>query len=178
MTRKKRLLLLAIFIGVFSAAYSIGAEIQVSNEDAMKFLEEFNAAVQGIDAIGIFVHNTSIALPMFIPGAGIGWGAFAAGSTGLAYSALVTTNPQLGQIPALAILYVSPFGLMELVAYSIGMSRSFILINTIIKKNPIKPLWRPTAIEIGIVLVLLLAGGFLEHAIIQQFGSEIEAPNT
>ncbi len=195
MTRKKRVLIFLIFIGIFLVAYSIGAETPVSDEDAMAFLEEFNKAIEGIDAIGIFLHNAFIALLMFIPGAGAVWGAFAALTTGIAFSALVKTTPALSGLPPLSLLLISPFGLMELVAYSIGMSRSFLLIQIIIKKIPIKQEirptvieigksialsikqeLRPTAIEVGIVIALLLAGGFLEYAMIQQFGTDLELP--
>ncbi|HSD04631.1 MAG TPA: stage II sporulation protein M [Nitrosopumilaceae archaeon] len=178
MTRKKRLLFLLIFAAIFSVSYSIGAEMPVSTEDAEIFLKEFQLAIEGIDAIGIFVHNISIALPMFIPGFGLIWGAFAAWSTGFAFSALETTNPILSQLPPLSVLFLSPFGLMELCAYSIGMSRSFLLISTIIKKNPIKNELRPTIIEIGIVIGLLVVGGFVEFEMIQQFGSDIDLPKS
>ncbi len=178
MTRKKRLLIFLIFIGIFLVAYSIGAETPVSDEDAMAFLEEFNQAIEGIDAVGIFLHNVTIALPMFIPGAGAAWGAYAAWTTGVAFNALVKTTPALSQIPPLALLLITPFGLMELVAYSIGMSRSFLLIKTIIKKNPIKQEIRPTAIEIGIAIALLIAGGVIEYAMIQQFGSDLNTPQS
>ena len=148
----------------------------VNNEDAMEFLEEFQLAIEGIDAIGIFLHNASIALPMFIPGFGMVWGGFAAWSTGFAFSALVTTTPTLSEIPPLALLYISPFGVMELAAYSIGMSRSFILIQTILKKKPIKLELKPTAIEIGIVVALLLAGSFIEYTMIEEFG-DLDLPS-
>lgn len=157
-------------MAIFSISYSIGATSTVSTADAETFLKEFQLAIKGIDAIGIFTHNVSIALPMFIPGFGMIWGAFAAWSTGFAFSALVTTTPLLAKIPPLALLFISPFGLMEITAYSIGMSRSFLLIKSIIKKKSLKLEIRPTAIEIGIVVVLLLAGGFIEFVMIQEFG--------
>lgn len=173
MFEKKRIIWFLIFIGIFSAAYSIGAQSNLSEEDSKQFIKEFQQAVEGIDAVGIFTHNTSVALPMFIPGAGIAWGSFAAWSTGVAFHALVTTTPALAQLPPLAVLYLSPFGVMELVAYSIGMSRSFLLIKSIIKKQPLGIELRKTAIEIGIVVALLLAGGVIEYTMIQQFGSAI-----
>ena len=171
MLKKKRILIGFIFVGIFATSFSIGAEIKIPPEDAKTFLKEFEQTVQGIDAIGIFAHNASIGLPMFIPGFGIAWGLFASASTGLAFSAIASTSPLLAHIPAITILIVSPFGVMELTAYSIGMSRSFILIWRIIKKNPIKQEIRPTLIEIGIVIALLLAGGFIESAMISQYGS-------
>ncbi|MGI0026964.1 MAG: stage II sporulation protein M [Nitrosopumilaceae archaeon] len=173
MSRKKRILIWLIFVGIFITSFSIGAAIKVSDEDTKAFLKEFEQAVEGIDAIGIFAHNSSIGLPMFIPGFGVAWGLFASASTGLAFSAIASTSPLFEKIPPISILILSPFGIMELAAYSLGMSRSFILIWAIIKKNPIKKEIRLTVIEIGIVIALLLAGGFIEFAMISQYGSSV-----
>ncbi len=150
----------------------------MSEEDSKSFIKEFQQTVEGIDAIGIFMHNSSVALPMFIPGFGVAWGSFAAWSTGLAFRALVSTTPALSKLPPLAIIYLSPFGVMELIAYSIGMSRSFLLINTLLKRSPIKKELRPTAIEIGIVIALLLVAAFIEYTMIQEFGSTLVRPKT
>lgn len=178
MPRKKRTIIGLVFVGIFLMSFSIGAEIKVSEEDAKSFLKEFQQTVSGIDAIGIFIHNSSIGLPMFIPGFGVPWGLFASASTGIAFSALVSTTPILAKIPPLAILLLSPFGIMELAAYSLGMSRSFILIWTIIKKGPLRQEVRPTIIEIGIAVALLLAGAFIEYAMINQFGSPVINPKS
>lgn len=140
---------------------------EVNEDQANIFMEEFDKLVQDIDAIGIFAHNASISLPMFIPGFGIVWGMFSAWSTGFAFAAIVSITPQLEQIPPLTILYFSPFGLMELCAYSLATSRSFILIRVIGKKSSLVPLLKPTLIEIGVVIALLLAGGFLEDYMIK-----------
>ena len=176
MFKRKRLLVFVIFIGIFSLSYSIGTQSKLSDEESQTFLKEFQNAVKGIDAIGIFEHNASVALPMFVPGAGLIWGTFAAWSTGLAFGALVATNPILAKVPPLALLYLSPFGLMELAAYSIGMSRSLLLILAIVRKQSLKIELRHTGIEIGIVLALLLAGGFIEYYMIQHFGSSVVSP--
>ena len=162
-----RIILFFVFMGIFSASFTIGSEVQVSEEESAIFLEEFETLIEGIDAVGIFVHNTSLSLPMFIPGFGIAWGAFSAFSTGMAFSVLKGAYPALENIPALTIIFMSPFGLMEIAAYSIAMSRSYILVHKIIKKIPIRPDIRVTGIEIGILLGLLLAGGFLEFYLIE-----------
>lgn len=175
---KRRILIFLIFVAIFSTAYSIGSESNISEEDSKSFVKDFQHTVEGIDAIGIFTHNTTVALPMFLPGFGIAWGSFAAWSTGMAFKALVSTTPALAKLPALAIIYLSPFGVMELIAYSIGMSRSFILINTILKRGNLREMLRPTAIEIGIVIALLLAAAFIEYAMIQEFGSVLAHPKT
>ena len=53
------------------------------------------------------------------------------------------------------------------------MSRSFLLINAIIRKKPLLGELRQTGIEIGIVIGLLLAAGFIEYSMIQEFGSSL-----
>jgi len=154
-------------MGLFSAAYQIGSMSEVSEEDAEAFMDEFKELVDDIDSVGIFLHNVSISLPMFIPGFGVAWGLFSAWSTGYAFAAVVSQVPALAEIPPLTLLYISPFGAMELVAYSLGISRSYILLRMIIKKVNLRTAIRGTSIEIGIMLGLLLAGGFLEFYIIQ-----------
>jgi len=174
---KIRILVFFVFMGLFSAIYQIGSMSEVSDEEANTFMGEFEELVNDIDAVGIFVHNTTISLPMFIPGFGVAWGLFSAWSTGFAFSAIVSITPKLGEIPPLAILYFSPFGIMELVAYSMAISRSFILIRAISKKVNLIPYLKPTGIEIGIVVGLLLVGGFLEHYMIQMAGEQgLEMP--
>ncbi len=154
-------------MGLFAATYQIGSMSKVSEEEAKIFMSEFEKLVKDIDAIGIFLHNSSISLPMFIPGFGVAWGLFSAWSTGFAFSAIVSVSPELAKIPPLAILFLSPFGIMELTAYSIATSRSFMLIRAISKKTNLIPFIKPTAIEIGIVIGLLLAGGYLEDFMIR-----------
>ena len=163
----KRVYIFFIFVGIFSAAYQLGSMTTVDTEEAEKFLEEFEALIEDIDSIGIFVHNTTIALPMFIPGFGVAWGLFSAWSTGYAFASIVSLTPLLADVPALTLLYLSPFGLMELTAYSLGISRSYILINLVIRKKSINPHIKMTAIEIGIMVSLLLAGGFIEFWMIE-----------
>ena len=162
-----RIILFFIFMGIFTAIFQLGSMSEVSENDANIFMEEFNKLVNDIDAIGIFTHNASISLPMFIPGFGVIWSLFSAWSTGFALAAIVSITPQLEEIPPLSILYFSPFGLMELCAYSLATSRSFILIRVIAKKTNLIPFLKPTLIEIAIVIILLLAGGFLEDYMIK-----------
>jgi uncharacterized membrane protein SpoIIM required for sporulation len=176
---KKRILYFFVFLGVFSTAFSLGAEMEVPEEEAQIFLDEFNKLLTALQAgnfgFEIFMHNTEIALAMFIPGFGIGWGIFSAFSTGFAFAALATTAPFLAQIPPLALIFATPFGIMELAAYSIAMSRSFLLILGLFKKMPIRQQIKPLLIEIGIVVGLLLAGGIIEAYMIETF-SESNGP--
>jgi hypothetical protein len=162
-----RIITFFIFMGLFTVTFQLGTMTEVSEEEANIFMKEFEKLIEDIDAIGIFIHNTTISLPMFIPGFGIAWGLFSAWSTGFAFAAIVSVTPELGEIPPLAILYLSPFGLMELGAYSLATSRSFILIRAITKKTNLRPFLKPTLIEIAILVGLLLTGGFLEDYMIK-----------
>ena len=168
-----RFILFFVFLGIFSASFAIGAEIQVSEEESAIILEQFESLIVNIDAVGIFSHNTTLALPMFIPGFGIAWGAFAAFSTGIAFSVLKDASPMLANVPSLTILFMSPFGLMEVAAYSIAMSRSYMIVHKMIKRMPIRPDFRIIGIEIVILIGLLLAGGFVEYYFIESISADM-----
>ena len=168
-----RIVLFFVFLGIFSASFAVGAEVQVSEEESAIILEQFETLILEIDAVGIFVHNTTLSLPMFIPGFGIAWGAFAAFSTGMAFSVLQSADPMLEKIPSLTILFMSPFGLMEVAAYSIAMSRSYMIVYKMIKRMPIRPDVRVIGIEVAILIGLLLAGGFIEYYFIQSIQTEM-----
>ena len=168
-----RIVLFFVFLGIFSASFAIGAEIQVSEEESKIVLEELESLIAEIDAVGIFTHNTSLSLPMFIPGFGIAWGAFAAFSTGMAFSVIQDANPMLENIPSLTILFMSPFGLMEVAAYSMAMSRSYMIVHKMIKKMSIRQDFRVIGLEIAIVIGLLLTGGFVEYYFIESLSTDV-----
>ena len=174
---KIRIFTFFIFLVIFTVIFQLGSMSTVSEEEANLFMEEFEKLVLDIDAFGIFVHNTTIALPMFIPGFGVVWGLFSAWSTGYAFAAIVTSMPEIADISPLSILFLSPFGLMEIFAYSLGISRSFILIKAVVTKTNLSQFIKPTSIEIGIVIILLLVGGYVEFYMIELVQNEnIEMP--
>jgi uncharacterized membrane protein SpoIIM required for sporulation len=168
MTVKTRTLSFGVFVGVFLLAYTIGTGYKMSNEESQSFLKDFEGATKGIDAFGIFLHNTSVALPMFIPAFGVCWGSFTGWQTGAAFNAIASSDASLSNIPPLFIFLASPFGILELGAYSIGMSRSFLLVWRIVKKKPIKKEIIPLVVEIGVVIVILFIGGFIESSMMTQ----------
>lgn len=174
---KNRIILFFIFLAIFTIIFQLGSMSTVSQEEADLFMEEFEKLVLDIDAFGIFVHNSTIALPMFIPGFGIFWGLFSSWSTGYAFAAIATSVPEIANISPLTILFLTPFGLMEISAYSLGISRSFILIKAIFTKTNLFQFIKPTIIEIGIVIALLLAGGYIEFYMIELVENEsLEIP--
>ena len=174
---KIRIISFFVFLGIFTCVFQLGSMSTVSEEESALFMEEFEKLVLDIDGFGIFVHNTTIALPMFIPGFGIFWGLFSSWSTGYAFSAIVTFMPEIANVSPLSILFLSPFGLMEIFSYSLAISRSFILIKAIITKTSLSQFIKPTIIEIGVVIVLLLVGGYVEFYMIELAQNEsIEMP--
>ena len=174
---KIRIITFFVFLVIFTGIFQLGSMSTVSEEESLLFMEEFEKLVLDIDAFGIFIHNTAIALPMFIPGFGIFWGLFSSWSTGYAFAAIVISMPEIANISPLSILFLSPFGLMEIFSYSLAISRSFILIKAIITKTNLSQFIKPTIIEIGVVIILLLVGGYVEFYMIELVQNEsIEMP--
>lgn len=173
----QRLYLFFAFTAAFSAAYQLGSMYDVDEEEAQRFMDQFAGLVEGIDAPGIFKHNMMIALPMFVPGFGVGWGLFSAWSTGFAFASIATVNPSLGGVLPLAVLYLSPFGLMELAAYSLAISRSFVLAVALARRRPFRRLLPATAAEVAAAAGLLLAAAYIEmHMIEALAGGEAVLP--
>lgn len=77
-----------VFMGIFTASFLIGSVGEFTDDKSEAFFEEFQSLVEGINAIGIFVHNTTIALPMILLGFGVAWNLFT-GSTGFGFAAIV-----------------------------------------------------------------------------------------
>jgi len=162
----KRIIIFFIFTGIFAGVYGAGSQSDVTEEEIEETLNYFKEVIAEIDAFGIFSHNAIIALPMFIPGFGAVWGLFAAYSTGFAFAAISAGTPELSTLNPLAVL-LTPFGLMEVAAYSIAMSRSVLFIEKIIKRTSIFTEKKVILIEIGIVTGLLLIGGIVEMYMIE-----------
>lgn len=166
---KQRLLYLAFGIAAFLIAYSAGAAVPLSDEEAREVREQFAEQIEGIDETGIFINNVRIALGMFIPGLGAGLGLFSGFATGSVFAALANSSPALEGIPPL-LIFLTPFGAMELFTYGLAMSRSGMLVYYLVKKRPWRDYAVPTLIELGIAAAVLLAAAVIEWQIIEQLG--------
>ena len=160
-----------MFIGV----YSVGAMlVKINYSEAQIIKRQFEGEVKGIDQFGIFLNNAKVAVGMFIPGFGIVLGIFTAFSTGIAFNAISQTSPYFvsHQISPL-IVFLTPFGVLEAIAYGIAISRSSILSFQLIKTKNKKKYWKeeyliPTIIELGIVIAILFVGAIIEWQMVQQ----------
>jgi hypothetical protein len=69
---KWRLIYLAFGIAAFLIAYSTGAAVPMSEEEAQTLTREFSKQIEGIDQNGIFLNNIRITLIMFVPAVATG----------------------------------------------------------------------------------------------------------
>jgi len=159
----------------FLIAYSVGASVPVDKQQTDDLRRHFAEQIKGIDQNGIFINNVKIALGMFVPAAGIGLGMISGFYTGMIFTAIAQTST-LNHVPPLIIL-ITPFGIMEVFAYGIAISRSGIFIYQLIKKKPWREYTIPALIEIGLVLLILLVGALIEWQIITQFSGPHPLPN-
>ena len=156
-----RIIIFFIFTGIFCVVFALGTTAEPTPEEVAQIMDYFEEVLEQVDSALIFTHNLTIALPMFIPGFGTFWGLFSAWSTGFAFAAIQVATPELADVNPLALL-LTPFGLMELTAYSIAMSRSFLLIKTLLQRKSIFAQKTIILAEIGIVTALLVIGGIVE----------------
>lgn len=169
---KWRLFYLTIGIVVFIIAYSIGAATDLNRTEAENLRQQFNEQVKDIDQNGIFMNNLRISLGMFIPALGIGLGIFSGFSTGLIFNVIAEGSPLLNNISPLVIL-ITPFGIMEVFAYGLAMSRSGMLIYQLVKKKQLREHIIPSIIEIVIVIAVLLIGATIEWQMVAQFDEQV-----
>lgn len=163
----QRWLVFVVSMLAFSGIYLYGSTWNHTQEDAQDITDEFALLVQDIDGLGIFMHNVGLTLPMFVPFIGVLWGNTIAWATGFTLSAIVTVRPEIESIHPLSLLYMTPFGIMELTAYSLAISRSILLSVSMLKKKSLRPEIRPTLIEVGIAAGLLLVAGLIEYYMIE-----------
>jgi Stage II sporulation protein M len=172
---KRRIIYLALGIIAFLIAYSAGAAVHMGKQQTADLRQHFAEQIKGIDQNGIFINNAKIALGMFMPAAGIGLGVISGFYTGMIFTAIAQSST-LNNVPPLIILF-TPFGIMEVFAYGIAISRSGIFIYQLAKKKPWREYVMPILIEVGIVILILLVGAVIEWQIITQFSGPHTLPN-
>ena len=156
-----------MFLGFFTASFLIGTLTILDESESLTISDEFNQTIADVDFLDLFLNNLAVELPMFIPGVGPAWGLYSGWSTGVSFSAIISMSPSLADFQPLDIFYASTFGFLELIAYSIGMSRGAFLIFCFIQKSPKKPLIIWSLIEISIAILLLVMGGLIEVSVME-----------
>lgn len=163
---KTRLLAFGIFFMLFIIAFTIGSETSIQKEDAQVLVDQVQQSLPNVNEtenlnIEIALHNLGISMIMFVPGVGIALGTIAAYSTGTAFSAILTVHPEVLTSHPITVLLMTPFGILEAISYGIAMSRSYLLINALLKHR-LRQNIKPSLIEVCIVIGLLFLGGIIE----------------
>jgi uncharacterized membrane protein SpoIIM required for sporulation len=171
-----RLVYIAIGVIAFLISFWIGANTKLDQTYAIRLKQEFMQKIEGINYIGIFANNLAISIIMFIPGIGILFGLFSGYSTGSVFSVIAQTSQTLDQISPLFIL-LTPFGAMEIFCYGLAISRSSLLLVSLIKKDNIKKQFKFTLIEIMIVVTILFFAALIEWYFISLYGG-INSPTS
>lgn len=166
---RRRALYLAIGAVVFFAAYSVGAAVEMTPDEASEVREQFSEQIADIDQNGIFINNMRIALGMFVPGLGAGLGVFSGYATGNVFSAIAEGEPALAGVPP-QIIFLTPFGIMEIFVYGLAMSRSGMLVYQFVKKKHWREYAMPTLMELGIAAAVLFVGAVVEWWMIEELG--------
>lgn len=165
---KKRLLLFFIaiffFLGIFFVGFSFKMDESFSKELSKNFINQ----IRDIDEFGIFFNNLKIALVMFIPVIGIIMGTISGFSTGLVFNSILDASG--GAVSSYSnplIIFLTPFGILEILSYGIAISRSGILIFEILKREFVKKSFIHLIIEIMLVSGLLFMGAIIEWMMIE-----------
>ena len=164
---KYRLVAVVLAAIIFVTSFYLGAVSTVNSDEARDIVAKLSEKRSSLDKFQIFKNNIWPALIMFVPGLGIVFGANAGFSTGFSIAALALLNPMVRSIQPISVFWTT-FGLIELIAYSIAMSRSGLLVYYLIRK---RKSWKDyaifTGVEIGIVIVLLFLGAIIEWNLLQ-----------
>ena len=164
---KRRIIYLLVGILVFIIFFTIRTLVTFDESTSQLLKEQFQNKIKNIDSIGIFLNNFLISILMFAPGIGIVFGLFSGFSTGNIF--VIITRDLPIQIPPL-LVFLTIFGIMELVSYGIAISRSYLLLINILKRSNIKENLIYAGIEIGIVAIILFFSAIIEWDLIKQYG--------
>ncbi|MDQ3971617.1 MAG: stage II sporulation protein M, partial [Thermoproteota archaeon] len=151
--------------------FQLGFSIKLDKSFSEELSENFKNQIQGIDEIGIFLNNIKIALVMFIPILGIVVGSFSAFSTGLIFNSIVSLSNANFANPL--IVFLTPFGILELVSYGLAISRGGIFLYEILKKSVSKKSITYLFVEIGLVAVMLFVGALIEWSMIENIPNDL-----
>ena len=169
---KKRLLLFFVaalfFLGIFYVGYSFKMDESFSKELSKNFINQ----IRDIDEFGIFFNNLKIALVMFIPIIGIIMGTISGFSTGLVFNSIMNISGTASYANPL-IIFLTPFGILELLSYGLAISRGGILFFELIKKKFTKKSLIYLLVEVALVGIMLFTGAIIEWMMIENIPRKI-----
>lgn len=169
---KKRLMLFFVAILFFLGIFFVGFSFQMDESFSKELSKNFINQIRDIDEFGIFFNNLKIALVMFIPVIGIIMGTISGFSTGLVFNSIMDVSSPTSYYNPL-IIFLTPFGILELLSYGLAISRGGILFFELIKKKFTKKSLIYLLVEVALVGIMLLAGAIIEWTMIENIPREI-----
>jgi len=164
-TFKKRLAFFFIAMLFFLSIFYFGFSFRMDESFSKELSKNFINQISDIDEFGIFLNNLKIALVMFIPVIGLVMGTVSGFSTGLVFSSIMNLSDVVHSNPL--VIFLTPFGILELVSYGLAISRGCILFFEILKKKFTKKSLFYLLIEVALVSGMLFVGAIIEWMMIE-----------
>ncbi len=164
-TFKNRLVFFFIAMLFFLSIFYLGFSFRMDESFSKDLSKNFINQISDIDEFGIFLNNLKIALVMFIPVIGLVMGTISGFSTGLVFNSIMNLSDVTYSNPL--VIFLTPFGILELASYGLAISRGCILFFEILKKKFTKKSLFYLLIEVALVSGMLFVGAIIEWMMIE-----------
>jgi uncharacterized membrane protein SpoIIM required for sporulation len=164
-TFKKRLAFFFIAMLFFLSIFYLGFSFEMDESFSKELSKNFMNQISDIDEFGIFLNNLKIALVMFLPIIGLVMGTISGFSTGLVFNSIMNLSGITYSNPL--VIFLTPFGILELASYGLAISRGCILLFELLKKKFTKKSLFYLLIEVALVSGMLFVGAIIEWMMIE-----------
>ena len=164
-TFKKRLAFFFIAMLFFLSIFYLGFSFKMDESFSKELSRNFMNQISDIDEFGIFLNNLKIALVMFLPVIGLVMGTISGFSTGLVFNSIMNLSGITYSNPL--VIFLTPFGILELASYGLAISRGCILLFELLKKKFTKKSLFYLLIEVALVSGMLFVGAIIEWMMIE-----------
>jgi uncharacterized membrane protein SpoIIM required for sporulation len=164
-TFKKRLAFFFIAMLFFLSIFYLGFSFEMDESFSKELSKNFMNQISDIDEFGIFLNNLKIALVMFLPVIGLVMGTISGFSTGLVFNSIMNLSGITYSNPL--VIFLTPFGILELASYGLAISRGCILLFELLKKKFTKKSLFYLLIEVALVSGMLFVGAIIEWMMIE-----------
>jgi uncharacterized membrane protein SpoIIM required for sporulation len=164
-TFKKRLAFFFIAMLFFLSIFYLGFSFKMDESFSKELSRNFMNQISDIDEFGIFLNNLKIALVMFLPIIGLVMGTISGFSTGLVFNSIMNLSNVTYSNPL--VIFLTPFGILELASYGLAISRGCILLFELLKKKFTKKSLFYLLIEVSLVSGMLFVGAIIEWMMIE-----------
>lgn len=164
-TFRKRLAFFFIAVLFFLSIFYLGFSFKMDESFSKELSKNFMNQISDIDEFGIFLNNLKIALVMFLPVVGLVMGTISGFSTGLVFNSIMNLSGVTYSNPL--VIFLTPFGILELASYGLAISRGCILLFELLKKKFTKKSLFYLLIEVALVSGMLFVGAIIEWMMIE-----------